>query len=173
MPVKKIALLLLFATSITSGFSQQKKINVYAFVAEDCPISIFMASSLRNVADIYADKINFYLVFPFSTSTSKTATAFKTKNQLTQFINKVDKEQRITKKLGATITPEVVITGENDTILYQGRINDAYAQPGKRKHIYTNNDLATALENILNGGEMPKPWKRAVGCFITNKNEQP
>lgn len=173
MPVKKIFLLFIFASGINCCFSQEKKVSVYAFVAEDCPISIFMASSLKSVADIYAAKVNFYLVFPFSTSTNKTATAFKTKNQLTQFITKVDKEQRITKKLGATVTPEVVITGTDETILYQGRINDAYAQPGKRKHIYTSNDLAAALENISNGREMPKPWKHAVGCYITNENDQP
>ena len=171
MLIKKIILLFLFAVSTIFCFSQEKKINVYAFVAEECPISIFMASSLKSVADMYAGKVNFYLVFPFSTSTHKSATAFKTKNQLTRFILKVDKDQRITKKLSATVTPEVVITGTDETILYQGRINDAYLQLGKRKHIYTSNDLAAALENITNGREMPKPWKRAVGCYITHENE--
>jgi len=171
MAAKKIILVLLLAMSVNCCFSQEKKVSVYAFVAEDCPISIFMASSLKSVAEMYAGKINFYLVFPFSTSTNKTAGAFKTKNQLTQFITKVDKDQRITKKLGATVTPEVVITGADETILYQGRINDAYLEPGKRKHIYTNNDLATALENIMNDKEMPKPWRRAVGCYITKENE--
>ena len=173
MRIKKIILLFLFAISTIFCFSQEKKINVYAFVAEECPISIFMASSLKNVAGTYGDKINFYLVFPFSTSTHEKAGAFKAENLLNTFIIKMDKAQRLTKKLGATVTPEVIITGENDTILYQGRINDAYAQPGKRKHIYTSNDLAAALENISNGKEMPKPWKRAVGCYITNENEQP
>ena len=168
MLIKKTIFLFLFVNSTIFCFSQEKKINVYAFVAEECPISIFMASSLKSVADRYAGKVNFYLVFPFSTSTNKSATAFKTKNGLTQFITKVDKDQRITKKLGATVTPEVVITGTDETILYQGRINDAYLQPGKRKHIYSSNDLAAALENISNGQEMPKPWKRAVGCYITH-----
>jgi peroxiredoxin len=171
MPVKKIILLLTLAMSINYSFSQEKKICVYAFVAEDCPISIFMASSLKTVAEMYAGKINFYLVFPFSTSTNKSATAFKSKNKLTLFTNKIDKDQRITQQLGATVTPEVVVTGEDETILYRGRINDAYQEPGKRKHIYTNNDLVTALEKISTGKEMPKPWRRAIGCYITKKNE--
>lgn len=170
MHVKKIVLILLFATSITTSFSQQKEINVYAFVTEECPISIFMASSLNDVAGTYGDKINFYLVFPFSTSTPEKAGEFKAENLLKDFIIIMDGKQQLTRKLGATITPEVVITGEKDNILYKGRINDAYAQPGKRKHIYTSNDLATALGNILAGREMPKPWKNAVGCYITNEN---
>jgi hypothetical protein len=167
MPIKKLLLLFLFLNTAVFCFSQEKKISVYAFVAEECPISIFMASSLKTVADSYAGKVDFYLVFPFSTSTDKTAAAFKKTNQLTHFITKIDNDQRITKTLGANVTPEVIITGADEAILYRGRINDAYAQPGKRKHIYTSNDLAIALENIMNGREMPKPWKHAIGCYIT------
>jgi hypothetical protein len=170
MRIKKILFLFVFITGVYSCFSQEKKISVYAFVAEECPISIFMASSLKTVADRYAGEVNFYLVFPFSTSTYKTADAFRKTNQLTHFIARIDKDQHITKSLGASVTPEVIITGADERILYQGRINDAYAQPGKRKHIYTSNDLATALENITNDREMPKPWRPAVGCYITNEN---
>ena len=173
MALKKILLIIIFTTSINFCFSQHKKVSVYAFVAEECPISIFMAPSLKNIADQYAGNIDFYLVFPFSTSTVKSASSFKRKNKLALFTAKIDKDQSITKKMGATITPEVVITGADDSILYRGRINDAYLEPGKRKHIYTNNDLATALEIITNGKEVPRPWKRAIGCFITKENESP
>ncbi len=168
---KKTIFLLIFAMSISHCFAQEKKINVFAFVAEDCPISIFMAASLKSVAEMHDSKVNFYLVFPFATSTSKTALEFKSKNTLSNFTVKVDKNQRLTKKLGATITPEVVITDADETILYRGRINDAYLQPGKRKHIYSSNDLADALNNITNGREIAAPWKLAVGCYITPENE--
>jgi len=171
MVLKKILPVIIFITSFNFCFSQQKKVSVYAFVAEDCPISIFMAPSLKSIADQYGSNVDFYLVFPFSTSTAKSASSFKRKNKLTGFTTKVDTDQSITKKLGATITPEVVIIGADDSVLYRGRINDAYTEPGKRKHIYTKNDLATALQIIINGNEVPKPWKRAVGCFITKENE--
>lgn len=173
MFINKLVFLLLFVNSAVFSFSQEKKITVYAFVAEECPISIFMASALKSVAETYASSATFYLVFPTTTSTTQSATAFKTTNQLTRFMIKVDNDQIITKKLNATVTPEVVITGADETVLYRGRINDAYAQPGKRKHVYANNDLAGALENIVNGREMPKPWKQAVGCYITHSKEQP
>lgn len=169
--LNKIVFLSLFAMAASCCAAQEKKISVYAFVAEECPISIFMAPSLKSVSDLYTGRVNFYLVFPFSTSTSQTAAAFKARNHLTQFTTRVDQDRRLTKKLKATVTPEVIIVGKDETILYQGRINDAYAQPGKRKHIYTNNDLAVALENIVNGRAMPKPWKSPVGCYITNETE--
>ncbi len=69
----------------------------------------------------------------FSTSTVKSASSFKRKNKLALFTAKIDKDQSITKKMGATITPEVVITGADDSVLYRGRINDAYLEPGKKK----------------------------------------
>ena len=63
-------------------FSQQQKIKVYAFVAEECPVSIFMAASLKTVSERYAGSAEFYLVFPMSTSDYATAELFKKSNKL-------------------------------------------------------------------------------------------
>jgi len=164
---KKILLLFILLNSITICFSQEQKIKVYAFVAEECPVSIFMAASLKRVAERYAGNAEFYLVFPMSTSDYASAELFKKENELTEFSIKVDKYQTLTKKLGALVTPEVIITGAGETILYKGRINDAFTQPGKKKHSYSHDDLGDALAYISNGKQMPTPWKPAVGCFIT------
>jgi len=164
---KKILLLLALTISANFCFSQEPKIKVYAFVAEECPVSIFMAASLKKVAEQYTGSAAFYLVFPMSTSDQASAEIFKKENELTEFVVKIDKYQMLTKKLGASVTPEVIITGADDTILYKGRINDAYTQPGKKKHSYSRDDLGAALAYIRDGKEMPKPWKPAVGCFIT------
>ena len=167
MPLKKILLLFIFINIINFSFSQEKKIKVYAFVAEECPVSIFMAASLKSVADRYAGHAEFYLIFPMSTSDYTSAETFKKENKLTHFTVKVDKYQTLTKKLGASVTPEVIITGADDTVLYKGRINDAFTQPGKKKHAYAHDDLGDALAYISTGNAMPKPWKPAIGCFIT------
>lgn len=167
--MKKMILLLFFIATVCSVRAQDKKINVYAFVAEECPISIFMASSLKAVAEMYEKEANFYLVFPVSNSSVKTATAFKKKHKLSQFSIIVDSTQQLTASLAARVTPEVVITNQQAVVIYKGRINDAYAQPGKRKHIFSNHDLSNALEKIVAGQLVPQPWKPAIGCFITMK----
>lgn len=163
----KTFLFLFLITFSKFTFAQPKSIHVYAFVAEECPISIYMADALSEISQVYYSKVDFNLVFPLKSSTNKTADLFKTKNKLPLYNIIVDKEQTISKKLGATITPEVVITDAEDKIIYQGRINDAYLEPGKRRHIFSNNDLNYALAAITEGKEYPKPWKKAVGCFIT------
>ena len=149
-----------------------KEIKVYVFVAEECPISIFMCSSLKEISELYSGKADFILVFPLETSTSKTANAFKSNNALQLFEVRLDNRQAFAKQLGVTVTPEVVITTDTKgSVLYRGRINDAYLELGKRRHIYTNNDLNHALYLVTNGKEVPKPWRKAVGCFITFKRD--
>lgn len=159
-------LLLFFLNNLSLCFSQEAKIKVYVFVAEECPVSLAMTPSLRSVSEQYA-AAEFYLVFPMTTSTAEGAEAFKKENKLSRFSIKVDHYQTLTKKMGATVTPEAIITSTDGTVLYKGRINDSYLQPGKKKHTYVNEDLADALAAASAGREMPKPWKPAVGCFIT------
>ena len=163
----KFFLFLFIITFSRFTFAQSKTIHVFAFVAEACPISIYMAGALSEIAQLYYSKVDFNLVFPLKSSNKKTADLFKTKNKLPLYNIVVDKEQTISKRLGATVTPEVIITDAENKIIYQGRINDAYSEPGKRRHIYSSNDLNAALEAITEGKEFPKPWKKAVGCYIT------
>lgn len=172
MLLKKIFLLFILTNVVNFCFSQEAKIKVYAFVAEECPVSISMAPALKSISEKYAGtQTEFYLVFPMATSTAEAAEAFKTENNLTQFTVKVDRYQTLTKKLSASVTPEVIITGTDGAVLYKGRINDSFSQPGKKKHTYANHDFADAMDNISAGREMPKPWKPAVGCYITIENQ--
>ena len=126
-----------------------------------------MAGALSEIAQFYYSKADFNLVFPLKSSNNKTASSFKTKNKLPLYNIMLDKNQHISKQLGATVTPEVIITNAENKIIYKGRINDAYLEPGKRRHIFGSNDLNNALEMITEGKEFPKPWKKAVGCYIT------
>lgn len=169
--MKKL-LLFLFIFISTCCFSQTKNINVFVFVAEECPICIYMTKSLAGISESYSDRANFFLVFPLKSSSLKTATAFKTKSKLADYTVTMDKKQALVKKLGAKITPEVIVTDNSDSILYKGRINDAYLEPGKRRHIYKSHDLSTALSLLVNEKQVPQPWKPAVGCYITIEKKQ-
>lgn len=168
----KIFLTIIFFFVFANSFAQTKNIKVYVFAAEQCPICIYMAKSLATISNSFKNNADFYLVFPLKTSTVKTAINFKTKNKLTNFFIIVDAQQSLTKKLGAKITPEVVVANEADSVLYRGRINDAYLSPGKRRHIYRNNDLADALALVAAQKQVPVPWKTAVGCYITFNKKQ-
>ncbi len=166
--MKKITVL--FALLYLSiSLQAQKDINVYVFLAEECPISIYMARPLQEVANSFDESANFYAVFPTKKSHYKSASLFKKKYKLPQFEILLDKDQSITKKLEASVTPEVVITNSDGAILYRGRISNAYSAPGKMKHGKRTNELKDIMAQISEGNAIPQPWNTAIGCYITMK----
>lgn len=167
--MKKYIILILF--SLTAAYSQaQKKLTVYVFMAEECPVCNYVAKSLQSTSIKYKDEVNFVAVFPQRLSNIKTASLFKKKYNLDLFTIEIDKEQKITSKLNASVTPEVIIVDDLNNILYQGRINDSYAAPGRIRHGRVKEDLKEALQLILQEKEVLKPWPEPVGCFITKRN---
>jgi thiol-disulfide isomerase/thioredoxin len=156
--------LLLFCLVSLSAHSDW---HVYVFIAEECPICNYMGKPLQQIAKKYEDKVAFHAVFPVRNSNYKTSQLFKEQYDLLNFETLLDKDQAISKKLGARVTPEVVITDADGEVRYRGRINSAYYAPGKMKHSSIKNDLDDALAQLISGKEIPQPWPSAVGCYIT------
>lgn len=159
----------IFISLLLSDFAfAQKDYNIYVFIAEECPISIYMAKPLRETVKQFDQQANFYAVFPSKKSTEATAAEFLKQYDLPQFQVLMDNDKNFTKKMGAEVTPEVAITDvETEEILYCGRISNAYASPGKMRHGQRINDLTNMLTRITKGEKIAKPWLPAVGCFIT------
>ncbi len=165
--MKKNSFLLLLVCLLSLTVFAQRDLQVYVFIAEDCPVSIYMAKPLREVSLAYAGKVTFYAVFPNLLSTTETADEFLDTYQLQAFNTRLDPAQELTRQLGGTITPEAVITDAEGAVLYRGRISDAYAAPGKMKHGPRTNVLLEALHQITAGRAAATPWVDAVGCYIT------
>ncbi|HZI54109.1 MAG TPA: redoxin domain-containing protein [Chitinophagaceae bacterium] len=145
----------------------QKEWHVYVFLAEECPICNFMGKPLNTIYKKYQDNVDFHAVFPVKNSNYKTSQLFKQQYDLLNFETLLDKDQTLTKQLGATVTPEVIITNAQGEIHYKGRINSAYYAPGKMKHSSIKNDLDQALAALISGKDVPQPWPAAIGCYIT------
>ena len=160
-------ILTIFYCLMAKEVAYQKKWDVYVFIAEECPVCNYMGNPLSAIAKKYADEVEFHAVFPLKNSNYKTAQVFKEKYGMTSFETILDKDQKVTKQLGATITPEVVITGADGEVRYRGRINSAYYAPGKMKHSSIKDDLDEALTTLISGKKIKSPWPPAIGCYIT------
>lgn len=173
MRIKFAAFLLLALTLLEKPvLAQDKKVvKVYVMLAEECPICNYMGTSLSRTGRDYANKVTFYAVFPTKTSTQKTAARFKQRHNLANYATILDGNKTLTKKLGASVTPEVIIMGENDVVLYRGRINDAYTEPGRRNNRPMNNEMRAGIESALAGNAIPDPWPEAIGCAITQNDD--
>ena len=153
---------LLVAVRATS----QDSISVYLFLHDECVISQNYTALLNRLHGEYGEEIAFVGLFPNFSSKPDKIEAFRQKYHIT-FPLKTDYYKTITKAMGATVTPEVVIydhtTGQK---LYQGRIDDTYFRVGKRRTVTTTSELEDALRAIRAGEQVPVSETDAVGCFI-------
>ncbi|MEL6720970.1 MAG: hypothetical protein AAFP82_19865 [Bacteroidota bacterium] len=155
---------LLFTINIGLAQSQNK---VYVFLLEDCVISQYYTLQLKTLHEKYAsEEIEFIGVFPNRFSKPETIAKFKEEYQL-PFELKYDYYQKLTKEMGATVTPEVVVYDETEEkIIYKGRIDNTYFRVGKRRQVTTSSELADVLEALTNNVAVGTESTVAIGCYI-------
>jgi len=143
----------------------QQAYKVYVFFSETCPICQYQVKELkRNVAE-YSEFADFALVFPSKLSSDKKVEEFQRKYGL-KLPFKLDSDLKITRKLGATITPEVFIVNDKQEIIYQGLMDNSYAKIGKRRTVVTQFQLYDNLNALKNNQPLAYKSTNAVGCII-------
>jgi hypothetical protein len=149
------------------GAAPAPRATVYVFLAETCPISQAATLPLRELHSQYGAKgVRFVGVFPAREASAATMATFAKTYQLA-FPLQADAGHQLTKKLHARVTPEAVVVGpDGRTVLYQGRLNDAYAGLGQHRTITSHHELADALAAVTAGRPVLVPRTEPVGCFI-------
>ncbi|MEM9888533.1 MAG: hypothetical protein AAF849_21740 [Bacteroidota bacterium] len=145
----------------------EDSISVYIFMLEDCVISQYYTLSLKELYHEFAsEQIHFVGVFPNRFSSPETIAAFKSEYDL-PFELKYDYYQSLSRKMGATVTPEVVVFDHaREAILYKGRIDNTFFQLGKRRQVTTQYELKAVLQAIKEKKSIAIKNTTAVGCFI-------
>ena len=163
MPYLLLLLLSVFGLGPPAG----PRATVYVFLAETCPISQAATLPLRALHGQYAARgVQFVGVFPARETTPAGLAGFAKTYQL-PFALRADPGHALTRRLGARLTPEAVVLGpDGRTVLYQGRLDDAYAGLGQHRPVTRHHELADALAAIDAGRPVAVPRTEAVGCFI-------
>ena len=102
---------------------------------------------------------------PAPTSGQQSVAAFKAKFAI-PFTIEPDANLTKAHQLGAKVTPEVVVRDRDGKTLYQGRIDNTYADFGKRRRVTTSHDLRDVLEALSKGEAVEPKNTKAVGCLI-------
>jgi hypothetical protein len=137
------------------------------FVGTDCPIANAYAPEIARLVKEFEPKgVTFVIAYPRPDlkpdAARRHALEFKFPCPAV-----LDSDLALTKRLGATITPEAVVLSPTGEVLYRGRIDDRYPKVGgKRREVPTSLDLRDALAAALAGKPTPRPWPPAVGCDI-------
>jgi thiol-disulfide isomerase/thioredoxin len=142
--------------------------KVYVFVAETCPICQFYTKKIREINKEYTSS-EIIFVYPNKLSSEESIKKFHKKYKL-DFDYIIDTDLELVNKFNAEITPEVFVYNESqDSVYYQGRIDDFYYKLGKRRAQIKSDDLIHALNSIRDKKKIEIPQTKAVGCFITKK----
>lgn len=149
------------------GSANSAPYKVYLFLSETCPLSQYYTLTLKTLHEKYASEhIKLIGVFPNRLSTPSTVNTFKKKYGL-PFPCTLDTDHALVRHLGATVTPEVVVVQASGQPLYQGRIDNNFAQVGKRRRVITEHDLANVLDALSTENHLTFRQTQAIGCFIT------
>lgn len=153
-------------TTHTAAELSRHKATVFVFVATDCPNSNTYAPVLARLYREYSPRgIAFFNVYSDPQETAATVHKHDADFQV-PFAALLDPHQTLARETGARSTPEVVILGADGKQLYRGRVDDRFVDWGKTRYQPTENDLAEALDAILQGKAVPHPVTRVLGCAI-------
>jgi thiol-disulfide isomerase/thioredoxin len=145
---------------------KNNKGTVFIFFLTDCPASQSYTLTYRNLIEKYNRQgIKIYIVFPGTFADLKTIGEFCKTYKITDPVL-IDSNLSLTKYLHATIAPECFLMNNNGKIIYQGRIDDLYYSPGRKRKVITSHDLEDAIKNCVAGKIQMTRSTKAIGCII-------
>jgi thioredoxin-related protein len=162
----KINFLVLILTSITvNSLFANEKLRLIVFLSEECPISQYYTKELNSIAFDYNAYLNTIVYFPMLSSTQEKMKVFKESYKL-NIPCRLDEKQSLAIKYNVTTTPEVILL-IGDSILYQGRIDDAFLTVGSRRKVVKERNLREAIDSYKEKLPQKVKYVKPVGCLIT------
>ena len=145
-------------------------LTLYLFLSDECVITQYYVPTLNEIHAQYGDEVGMLAIFPNFSSKPSKIEGFYDKYGLT-IPHRTDYYKDLSRKLGATITPEAILVDQQGKILYQGQIDNSYVRIGKRRRVVTTHDLSDALLSATNHQEIKAPKTEAIGCFINFRDK--
>jgi len=156
-------------TPFSSG---KAKAVVFVFLLRDCPVSNVYAPELTRIHKAYSKKgVALYLVHPDRDTDAKAARAHASEYKLSAPVV-LDHDHKLTRLAKASVTPEAAVFDTKARLLYHGRIDNLYADFGKKRFKPTQRDLRDTLDAVLAGKRLAKRTTEAIGCYIDFSNDK-
>jgi thiol-disulfide isomerase/thioredoxin len=143
------------------------KVVVLVFVRRDCPVSARYAPVIQEISKDYADKVNFWLVYP-----DKDDSAQSIREYLAEYGYRLptlrDPAHVLVKLSRVQIAPEVAVFDHDHQLVYDGRIDDLYISPGRTRPSPTTHELEDAIRAAEAGRSVAQSEVRGVGCYLSD-----
>lgn len=161
-----ISIGILWEGNLFAQKSEKTKPHVYFFLLEECVICQSYSNKMNKIASEYDSFFVFKAIFPSFISKPESIKKYLTDYNISLPF-KTDYYKELTKKLGVTVTPEVVIFHpETNNILYRGRIDNEFVTVGRRRRSGISEDLIQALNQVKSGKNPDPAIVPSIGCLI-------
>ncbi len=142
------------------------KAVVLLFLGHDCPISNSYAPEIKRLCQEFSPgDVAFCVVYADSELTREEASKHASEYCL-PCPAILDPKMSLALQVGATVKPEAAVLSPQGELLYRGRIDNLYADFGKRRPQPTCRDLKNTLETVLTGRSVKVARTKAIGCDI-------
>jgi peroxiredoxin len=143
-----------------------KKASLLLFVLPDCPVCNAYAPEIKRLCNDYEPRgVNVFIVHADPDVTVEEARKHARDYQLSCPVL-LDPVHTLVKRAGAKMAPEAALLNSDGTVVYLGRIDDLFADYGKKRVQSTQHDLRNALDAVLAGKFVPAPLAKPIGCHI-------
>jgi peroxiredoxin len=148
------------------------KAVVLLFVLRDCPVSNVYAPEMTRIHKEYSKKgVAIFLVHPDRDTDIKAARVHAKEYKLSAPLV-LDHKHKLVRHSEVEVTPEAAVFDSKGRLVYHGRIDNLYADYGKKRFNPTKHDLRDTLDALLVGKPLTKRTTKAVGCYIDFSNDK-
>jgi hypothetical protein len=141
------------------------RVIALVFLGPECPVSQRYAPELNRIARAQTNGVEFLGVISAPSITRTQALTF-TKDYALEFPVIFDERGELARWLKPTHMPEAFVLKLAGEVVYHGRIDDAFAAPGKPRMIFTHHELRDAISAVLAGRKPAKSFAQPVGCYF-------
>ena len=139
---------------------------VVFFIAHDCPMSNGYAPEIARIFHAFTPRGAAFRVVYAERDLASADAARHAREFAFPCPAILDRDLRLAARAGATMTPEAAVLSPEGAVLYVGRIDDLYADYGKKRAQPEHRDLREAIEAVLAGRAVPQARTPGLGCHI-------
>lgn len=149
-------------------FAAPARARVFLFVRSDCPITNRYAPELQRLSREFAQRgVAFWLIYP-----DPAATPQNIREHIAQYslpgTALLDPHHELVKRAQAKTAPEAAVFDGAGHLVYHGRIDDRWVNPGQARPAASTHDLEDAVSAVLAGRKPAQFETRAVGCWLAD-----
>ena len=143
------------------------KVVVLIFARTDCPIANRYAPEIARISAAHVSHAAFWMVYPDKRESSDEIRKHELEYHLALPVLR-DPQRELMKRAQVSVTPEAAVFDAKGRLVYHGRIDDLWVEPGKARPMARTHDLEDAIGAVVEGRAVEHPETRAIGCSLAD-----